>query len=166
MHYKFHSNILSAIIALMLFSCGNQNGDAKHQNAIDTGKAVTAVTAGSPSGFTVRRLKEDSIILATVQADAIPDSLSLKIDHPFQQIHILIKDVKTDSLNGIIHPEGVMRNIRFNQIILPDSTMDGPFGHDIHYATLQQGDYTLILGKDNMADGKVEGSLTVHIKLK
>lgn len=155
--------LLLGFAALLIIACGGQ--DQKTDPAGNVTKDTT-ITQRHIEGLNIQLLNGDSIIQATVEAGKIPDSLELKIDHPYQQVHIVIQGISKDSLVGELTAAGAMRNIRFNQIVMPDSTMDGPFGHDIHYRTALPGKYTLILGKDNMADGTVEGPLKVHIELK
>jgi hypothetical protein len=87
------------------------------------------------------------------------------VDHIFQRIHVVVKNVSNDSLVASLNAPGKERNVRINQIIMPDGSMDGPFGHEIHYRTRQKGTYTLIIGKDNMADGQVEGPVTVYVRV-
>lgn len=164
---------LSCVAAIWLCSCSgrsNKTPDGKDA-AANTPEAVAAkpdTTAAAPQSqrVQIRQIQNDSIILATAQAGDLPDSINLTVVHPYQQIHILIEHVHTDSLIATLRAVGEDRNIRINQIVMPDHKMDGPFGHEIRYGTRQQGDYTLILGKDNMADGTVEGQVRVEIQLK
>lgn len=149
--------------SLCLLACGG--GQQQSPDGSGMAEADTTITNTGIQELNITLLNNDSIIQATVQAGKIPDSLGLKIDHAYQQIHLIIQGITTDSLDASLTAAGEMRNIRFNQIIMPDGRMDGPFGHEIHYKTPQKGNYTLILGKDNMADGKVEGPVTVHVQL-
>lgn len=140
---------------------GRQAADSAAASAVKTDTATRTVQ----SSLTVTKENSDSLIIATVTAGGIPDSIALQVDQVFQRIHVVIKDISGDSLVATLHAAGKQRNIRINQIILPDDRMDGPFGHDIHYATGQKGQYTLIIGKDNMADGQIEGPVTLYLRL-
>jgi len=127
----------------------------------------TFITKVTHSELQVIKLQNDSLIEVTVKQGSIPDSISLTLDHHYQQLHVRIFQVKEkDSLVAVLHAPGEGRNLRFNQIQLPDGTLDGPFGHELHYAAKQNGDYTLILGKDNMADGSVKGPVVIYLTLK
>ncbi len=57
-------------------------------------------------------------------------------------------------------------NIRFNQIQLPDSSFDGPFGKNISYPLKGPGNYKLIIGEDMMAEGKWSGGFLVKVWVK
>jgi len=68
-------------------------------------------------------------------------------------------------LQGQITSLNSSANIRFNQIILPDSTMDGPFGRNINYDLPIEGCYRLILGESLMAGDPWGGTFKVEISL-
>lgn len=69
------------------------------------------------------------------------------------------------TLKGLITPKDSMANIRFNQIIMPNGDMDGPFGRDIEYKLTGDGQYRLILGESLMAGDPWEGNFNVEITL-
>ncbi|MEO5776638.1 MAG: hypothetical protein ABIQ27_07015 [Flavobacterium sp.] len=56
-------------------------------------------------------------------------------------------------------------NIRFNQIIFPDKTADGPFGKDLEQELTQNGEYILIIGHSQMAENPYQGKFKVEIQL-
>ena len=68
-------------------------------------------------------------------------------------------------LYALISPKDSTANIRFNQIIMPDGTADGPFGRDIQYDLAPNGIYTLIIDKSLMAEGSSETDFTIEVKL-
>jgi len=79
---------------------------------------------------------------------------------------VYIKFTNEDSQNlkaKIILPE--RGNIRFNQIIAPDKTSDGPFGMDLETKLDQKGDYILIIGHSQMADNPYVGKFTVQLEM-
>lgn len=163
---KILMTLLAGASVCLLACGGGESGQQNEGSATMASGSDTTITNTHIEPLDITLLNNDSIIQATVQAGKIPDSLALKIDHPYQQIHLVIQGVTTDSLTGSLTAGGQMRNIRFNQIVMPDGKMDGPFGHEIYYKTPQKGSYMLIVGKDNMADGELQGPLTVHIQLK
>ena len=157
----------SAAFVLMglLGACGNGTGKDQHQ-AGKNAQTKTTTTTTTRTFLGVTKLENDSLIRATVKAGSIPDSIVLQLDHDFQRINLIIMGVQdVDSLVATLHASGSQRNLRFNQIVMPDGTMDGPFGHEMHYRTGQNGTYTLRIGKDNMADGSVKGPAVIYIQL-
>lgn len=65
--------------------------------------------------------------------------------------------VSAKKLFTVIHKENKKANIRINQIEIPDSTFDGPFGDSLHYKIKMNGVYKIIVGPDLMATGKLDG---------
>lgn len=68
-------------------------------------------------------------------------------------------------LKAVITPREQTGNIRFNQIVLPDGSMDGPFGRTIEYDLPDNGAYKLILGESLMAGDPWSGDFDVSIQL-
>ncbi|MFC0779660.1 hypothetical protein [Flavobacterium sp. HJSW_4] len=79
---------------------------------------------------------------------------------------VYIKFTNQDSKNlkaKIIIPES--GNIRFNQIISPDKTSDGPFGFDLETKMEQKGDYILVIGHSQMAENPYVGKFVVQLEM-
>ncbi len=68
-------------------------------------------------------------------------------------------------LHGWITSKDSIANVRFNQIIMPDSTMDGPFGHEIEYKLTQRGTYQLSIGESLMAGDPWSGVFLLRMEL-
>lgn len=154
--------------AFTSIGCGSNTGTDQNKPGADSAAAGIKIDTTSTtvrSTLTVTEADKDSLIIASVTQGSIPDSIVLQVDHIFQRIHVVVKNISNDSLVASLNAPGKERNVRINQIIMPDGSMDGPFGHEIHYRTRQKGTYTLIIGKDNMADGQVEGPVTVYVRV-
>src|SRR5690606_7305752 len=138
-------------VALAFMRC-KSNTDTR-QDKPATGTAGTThtdtVTQRSHAALNITLMNRDSLIVATVSAGSIPDSIPSEVTRAYQRIEVIIDQVNTDSVVAFVNAPGTERNMRINQIIMPDGSMDGPFGHDIHYGTAQKGNYKLIIGKDN-----------------
>ncbi len=65
-----------------------------------------------------------------------------------------------------IEPIKIPANIRFNQIIFPDASSDGPFGKELTYDLSQQGIYTIIIGSNLMAENAYTGDFLLHLMIK
>lgn len=124
-----------------------------------------AIQKNRQAAVEIKKLDQDSLIQVTVTAGDIPDAVSLQVEHAYQQVQVLIKAVHSDSLSVVMQVPDKERNLRMNQIVLPDGSMDGPFGHELHYHTRLRGNYIIRIGRDNMADGTVQGPVTLYLKL-
>ena len=56
-------------------------------------------------------------------------------------------------------------NIRFNQIVFPDQTSDGPFGMDLNLDLKQTGKHMLVIGHSLMADNPYVGKFKVELQI-
>lgn len=56
-------------------------------------------------------------------------------------------------------------NVRFSQIIMPDGTMDGPFGREMNYDIPLNGKYILLVNESLMAGDPWEGDFEVEVAL-
>ena len=56
-------------------------------------------------------------------------------------------------------------NLRLSQIVMPDGTMDGPFGTETEYNLTQNGGYQLIFNENMMAGDPWSGDATLSLTL-
>src|SRR5690606_36540655 len=110
------------------------------------------------------RSVENGQITTTIDAEMLPLTLSEEFTDKQQAYMIKIENFSGESISGEIVPENPQMNIRFNQIRLPDGTLDGPFSRKISYKTPDKGEIWLIVGKSNMASGVSTGKFTVKIR--
>lgn len=110
------------------------------------------------------RSVENGQITTTIDAEMLPLTLSEEFTDKQQAYMIKIENFSGESISGEIVPENPQMNIRFNQIRLPDGTLDGPFSREISYKTPDKGEIWLIVGKSNMASGVSTGKFTVKIR--
>ena len=88
-------------------------------------------------------------------AEGVIDSL-----HP--RVYIKFTNDAIGNLKASVKPLGV-GNIRFNQIIFPDKTSDGPFGQELEQPLSQNGMYMLVIGHSLMADNPYNGKFLVRV---
>jgi len=109
------------------------------------------------------REEKDKVIIITKDG-----SSSFKIDEEFTDKHdkliLKITNFNKPKISAKITTKQQDFNIRFNQIKLPDGKMDGPFMREITYNVPASGELWLIIGKNNMADGKTTGSFSVKVE--
>jgi len=92
--------------------------------------------------------------------------LKLKIDNANKQLIIPLKIRSGKELFASLSSNDQNANIRFTQVALPDSSFDGPFGRDLHYALKKPGNYQLIIGENMMAGDKWEGEFVLRVWIK
>ena len=86
------------------------------------------------------------------------------VDSIHSKVFVKFKNEESGELNAkIITPDG-KGNIRFNQIIFPDNTSDGPFGMDMKVALKQKGNHVLVIGHSQMADNPYWGKFKVELE--
>ncbi|WDF62284.1 hypothetical protein [Flavobacterium sp. KACC 22763] len=88
------------------------------------------------------------------------------IDSLNSKVYVQFKNEDLGELNAQIIPDGGKGNIRFNQIIFPDKTADGPFGMDLKIPLKQKGIHVLIIGHSLMADNPYYGNFKVQLNIK
>mgnify|MGYP007121801804 CR=1 FL=1 len=94
-----------------------------------------------------------------VIADSLPVKVQVRdgygrmviLKEPGRTVDVEFDSGGCDLLYGEITGVGDMANVRFNQIVMPDGTSDGPFGRSIEYGLEQQGTYHLLIGESLMA---------------
>lgn len=86
------------------------------------------------------------------------------LDSIHSKVYIKFKNENLGELKGQIMPTTGKGNIRFNQIIFPDKSSDGPFGMDLKIDLKQKGDHVLVIGHSLMADSPYFGKFTVQLE--
>ena len=82
------------------------------------------------------------------------------------RVYIIFKNEDLGALEARIVPTIGKENVRFNQIIFPDKSSDGPFGMDLKILLKQKGDYILVIGHSLMADNPYWGKFKVELENK
>lgn len=88
------------------------------------------------------------------------------LDSIHSRIYIKFKNKDLGALEARIVPTTGKGNIRFNQIIFPDKSSDGPFGMDLKIPLKQKGNYILVIGHSLMADNPYLGKFKVQLENK
>jgi hypothetical protein len=88
------------------------------------------------------------------------------LDSVHSKIYVKFKNEDSGELNAKIVPTTGKGNIRFNQIIFPDKSSDGPFGMDLKIGLKQKGDHILVIGHSQMADNPFWGKFEVQLENK
>ena len=88
------------------------------------------------------------------------------LDSIHSKVYLKFKNEDLGELKGKIVPATGKGNIRFNQIIFPDKSSDGPFGMDLNIKLKQKGTHIIVIGHSLMADEPYFGKFTVQIENK
>ncbi|MRX41576.1 hypothetical protein GJU43_20015 [Flavobacterium sp. LC2016-23] len=85
------------------------------------------------------------------------------LDSIHQKVYVKFNNEDSGELAVKIIPTTGKGNIRFNQIIFPDRTSDGPFGMDLKIPLKQKGSYIMVIGHSLMADNPFWGKFEVQL---
>ncbi|MBZ4188258.1 hypothetical protein [Niabella beijingensis] len=155
-----------ALLAL-LFS-GACNNPATPPAAVDSTNSQPQVRDTTPGmvqpSDSSGKTGNDSLIVLTVKEPVAQLAADIKKD--YQQIHVNVTVSGTKKIKAVLKPEGRERNLRISQIEMPDGKTDGPFGATMEYQTAKKGVYTLIIARNNMAEGEVKGPVQIQVTLE
>ncbi len=137
-----HIITLLSVFALTCFvSCNSPN----QQNQAET-------TSGEKSKSEQNNINNGIIQFQRTKVGKERDTISFNLPHAAYVVITL----KTPSNTG---------NLRINQLIMPDGTMDGPYGRVIKDTLSQIGNYQIIVGESLMQGDTYAGDYNVKIKI-
>jgi len=122
----------------------------------DVTEAKKEVPTYKQDGDTIQLLSENEKGIFTAEGNI--DSL-----HP--RIYVKFDNGTATHVMASVKPVARLGNIRFNQIVFPDKTSDGPFGQDLKLDLNQKGEHTLVIGHSMMAEDPYNGKFDVTLQL-
>lgn len=149
-------NILFLLISIFFFSCQKKENHTS-ESAVESILLKKNKEYNKQFGDTIfmnYRNKEHFFI-----AEGLLDSIHSKI-------YVKLENQEPGELEAKIITTIGKGNIRFNQIIFPDKTSDGPFGMDLKIHLDQKGKYILVIGHSLMADNPFLGKFKVQVEIK
>lgn len=155
------------IVPLLSVACCSNTGISQSQKSIEITKSEVSNTKnlepnqGRRGAF---RTVEGNKIIRTVDASQLPFTIGEEFTDENQQFIIVIKNVTKPTISAKINTVEKDRNLRINQIILPDGSSDGPFSKEMIFNKKKNGTYKIVIGKNLMADGKLVGKVSVTVK--
>lgn len=154
-------NFSILLISLFYLSCQQKENNQAANNASDTDA------------------KEKKIEQHKEQNKQIGDTIAMNfknnqgfyvangsIDSINSRVYLKFNNESFSKINAKIIPTTGKGNIRFNQIIFPDNTSDGPFGMDLKIDLKQKGNYIIVIGHSQMADNPFYGKFKVQLETK
>ena len=155
---------LVAIVSLFFaFSCSpKENLNTVPGGSIDIiakPKKITANTnRNTQSHDTIKMVAEDG--KGIYRADG-------EINSVHSRIYVIFTNNKAPGdLYAVVTPEKDGANLRFNQILFPDKSADGPFGKEIAIKLNQIGKHTLIVGHSQMAEDRYQGKFKIDLQVE
>lgn len=115
-------------------------------------------------GRGVMREEKDRVIIRMADGERLPFTIGEKFTVEHDKLILKITDFNKSSISATIKVKDRNQNIRFNQIKMPDGSMDGPFGKELVHEVKGKGELWLIIGKNNMADGITTGDFSVTVE--
>lgn len=145
------------LISVFFFSC--QQKESKK------------TSAESPTPVVQKEKKQENeqigdTIAMTFKNDENVFSAVGRLDSLHSKIYVKFNSEDLGKLNAQIVPDAGKGNIRFNQIIFPDKTSDGPFGMDLKIPLEQKGNHILVIGHSLMADNPYYGNFKVQLNIQ
>ena len=147
-------------------SCCTNNGISQNANTTTTKTEIMENNSSQPSQGRrgAMRTVEGNKIIRTVDASQLPFTIGEEFTDENQQFILVIKNFNRPTLSAKINTVEKGRNLRINQIILPDGSADGPFSREMKYAKKQSGTYKIVFGKNLMVEGKLKGNISVTVE--
>lgn len=150
-------NLFLLLVSILFFSC-----QKKENNSV-------AVEPATP--IAKQEVKKENTQSGDTIAMDFPDEKNIfiaegTIDSINSRVYLKFKNEDSSELKAAIIPDLGKGNIRFNQIIFPDKSSDGPFGMDLKMPIKQKGNYILVIGHSQMADNPYYRKFKVQLELK
>lgn len=153
--------IVAFLIIIFISSCGN-HAKMKTTNADEIPNNNSESSVDSISQNNIR----NSVTITILKPGSDTLIESSYVDGAKKQKIISVMIVSGHQLFATIYKKNKNSNIRINQIEMPDSTLDGPFGDSMHYQVKMPGVYKFRIGPDLMADGNRAGDFILKAWIK
>jgi hypothetical protein len=151
------------LLSVFIFSC--QQKENKNTSLQITDSVLTNKNKVDNKREKENKQIEDTIFMNFKDAKGLfVAEGTLDSIHP--RVYVKFKNDVLGELNAQIIPTTGKGNIRFNQILFPDKSSDGPFGMDLKINLTQKGNHILVIGHSLMADSPYWGTFKVQIESK
>jgi hypothetical protein len=151
---------------LLLAACNNTTNTDNNKSDSITTKPNTELQTDSSAKPVAEfpKIITDSVINQTMPQNG--DTLKVSILKKSSPITCNISIPLKGKLYGAITTATNKDNIRFNQIIMPDGSADGPFERTIQYDIKKPGNYKLIIASNLMAENPYTGEFELSLVVK
>lgn len=155
-------NIALLLLSLSLFSCQQKENK---KTAVPTADTVVAKEIKEETKQQENKQIGDTIFMNNTDEKGLYVAEG-SLDSIHSKVYVKFKNEDLGELNGKILPATGKGNIRFNQIIFPDKSSDGPFGMDLKIPLKQKGNHIIVIGPSLMADSPYWGKFQVQLENK
>jgi hypothetical protein len=159
-------NVLMLLMSIFFFSCQQKENKNPAVQTVQTTDSVTTtknIEENKPKEEN-KQICDTIVMKFKNEKDVFIAEGALDSIHP--RIYVKFNNEDLGELNATIVPTTGKGNIRFNQIIFPDNTSDGPFGMDLKIPLKQKGNHILVIGHSQMADNPFWGKFKVQVENK
>jgi biopolymer transport protein ExbD len=148
-----------AVVALVFTACSGNNdeGESKQHDTL-------AVVDQQPAELIIDA-RGDSVINLDFAAGDTAKTILAKLERNDQHITVVVPVQDKSKLTASLILLDTLQNIRFNQIIYPSGRSDGPFGKDISITTDENGNYTIIVAHNLMAEGGLVKEFKMQVRI-
>ena len=147
------------VIALFFVSCMQKN----NTEIIPITMSDTIVTEKDKAKGKIQQI-DDTIHLNFIDEKGL-FTVEGSIDSLHPRIYVKFENDDLGKFKAKIVTNSRKGNIRFNQIVFPDSTADGPFGTNLNLELKQTGKHMLVIGHSLMADNPYVGKFKVELQI-
>ena len=154
---------LIIILVFLFASCMNRESIKKSDVITDTIQVGTNNEKDKIKNESLNKQFGDTIQLSVKNKEGIYDAIGFR-DSIHSRIYVKFLNKNISILKAKVHPLLGEGNLRFNQIIFPDKTADGPFGNELQQKLTQTGEHILIIGISQMAENPYVGKFKVEIQ--
>ncbi len=154
----------SQIIILLALCCCNQPADNNTQTVSSNNDSPQVKVVPKKDSV----IKKDSAITNKQTLFPGADTLvaAMHIDGVKDRKILPVQIASGQHLYAKLIPSNAQANLRINQVQMPDSSLDGPFGRELNYEIKTPGTYKLIIGESLMAEGNWKGDFLIKIWVK
>jgi hypothetical protein len=160
-------NYIILLASIFFFSCQQKDNQ---KTAVDVVSDTISATKNKVENKAENKKEENKQIGDTITMNFSDEkgffTAEGSLDSIHSRIYIKFKNEDSGELNATIIPATGKGNIRFNQIIFPDKSSDGPFGMDLKIPLKQKGNHILVIGHSLMADNPYFGKFKVQLENK
>lgn len=155
-------NFLMLLLSIFFFSCQQKENKKTTVEASDSIPIAKTKEESKPVKEENKQIGDTIFMVYKNEKKIYIAEGSLDSIH--SKVYIKFKNENSGELKGLIIPAAGKGNIRFNQIIFPDNSSDGPFGMDLKIDLKQKGDHILVIGHSLMADEPYFGKFKVELE--
>ena len=158
-------NLSLLLIAILFFSCQKKENGTIPQKESSTTPIDSSTTLNKEKKEQENKKTGDTIFMnfQNKENQSVAES---SLDSLHSKLYVKFKSEISGQLQAEIIPATGKGNIRFNQIIFPDKTSDGPFGMDLKIPLKQKGNYILAIGHSLMAENPYYGKFKIQLEVK